>query len=291
MSSIYTPTSPASQSILITGCSSGIGKHVALALHEKGYVVYATARNSEDVMALRSYGLQACELDLDSSESIQQAVTWVLEQTNGHLYALFNNGAYGQPGAVEDLSRDVLRQQFETNVFGWHELTNLVIPIMRKQGYGRIIHNSSVLGLVAMQYRGAYNASKFALEGLTDTLRQELDGSGVYISLIEPGPITSQFRVNAFAKFKTNIKTQGSPHQTIYEQVEKRLASASDKDAPFTLGPEAVLQKVEHILISKRPKIRYYVTFPTYLFGYLKRLLPARWLDLLLLAISRRENR
>jgi len=291
MSSIYTPTSPASQSILITGCSSGIGKHVALALHEKGYAVYATARNSEDVMALRSYGLQACELDLDSSESIQQAVTWVLEQTNGHLYALFNNGAYGQPGAVEDLSRDVLRQQFETNVFGWHELTNLVIPIMRKQGYGRIIHNSSVLGLVAMQYRGAYNASKFALEGLTDTLRQELDGSGVYISLIEPGPITSQFRVNAFAKFKTNIKTQGSPHQTIYEQVEKRLASASDKDAPFTLGPEAVLQKVEHILISKRPKIRYYVTFPTYLFGYLKRLLPARWLDLLLLAISRRENR
>ena len=215
----------------------------------------------------------------------------MLEQTNGHLYALFNNGAYGQPGAVEDLSRDVLRQQFETNVFGWHELTNLVIPIMRKQGYGRIIHNSSVLGLVAMQYRGAYNASKFALEGLTDTLRQELDGSGVYISLIEPGPITSQFRVNAFAKFKANIKTQSSPHQTIYEQVEKRLASASDKDAPFTLGPEAVLQKVEHILTSKRPKIRYYVTFPTYLFGYLKRLLPARWLDLLLLAISRRENR
>lgn len=291
MSSIDTPTSPASQSILITGCSSGIGKHVALALHEKGYAVYATARNSEDVMALRSYGLQACELDLDSSESIQQAVTWVLEQTNGHLYALFNNGAYGQPGAVEDLSRDVLRQQFETNVLGWHELTNLVIPTMRKQGYGRIIHNSSVLGLVAMQYRGAYNASKFALEGLTDTLRQELDGSGVYISLIEPGPITSQFRVNAFAKFKANIKTQGSPHQTIYEQVEKRLASASDKDAPFTLGPEAVLQKVEHILTSKRPKIRYYVTFPTYLFGYLKRLLPARWLDLLLLAISRRENR
>jgi len=279
------------KSILITGCSSGIGKYVALQLHEKGYRVFATARAAEDVESLKAQGLTAYQLDVDSSESIINAVNWVLEQTGGRLYALFNNGAYGQPGAVEDLSRSVLRQQFETNVFGWHELTNLIIPVMRKQGYGRIIHNSSVLGLVAMKYRGAYNASKFALEGLADTLRQELAGSGVTLSLIEPGPITSQFRENAFTKFKENITVAGSAHQSTYELVEKRLASSDESSAPFTLGPEAVMKKVECILMSKRPKPRYYVTFPTYLFGYLKRLLPACWLDRLLLAISERENR
>ena len=184
------------KSILITGCSSGIGYYCALQLQQMGYQVLATARQIEDVARLQQQGLQAHQLDLDDDESIQQALDWALAQTGGTLDALFNNGAYGQPGAVEDLSREVLQAQFNTNLFGTHELTRKVLKIMRQQGHGRIIQNSSVLGLITMKYRGAYNASKFALEGLTDTLRQELSGSRIQISLIEPGPIESRFRVS-----------------------------------------------------------------------------------------------
>ena len=280
-------------SILITGCSSGIGLAVAHGLKTRGYRVFATVRQISDVHMLQQAGFEACQLDLDNSDSIRTAVNWVLGQTDSKLYALFNNGAYGQPGAVEDLSRDVLRQQFETNLFGTLELTNLLIPVMRRQGYGRIIQNSSVLGLITMKYRGAYNASKFALEGITDTLRQELHGSGVFISLIEPGPITSDFRKNAYEKFKQNINTQGSAHQQTYETVEKRLAAQPDpeKKDPFTLGPDAVLKKVIHALETKKPKARYYVTVPTYLFAYLRRLLSANMLDLVLRKASNSENK
>ncbi|MDO9241466.1 MAG: SDR family NAD(P)-dependent oxidoreductase, partial [Methylicorpusculum sp.] len=184
-------------------------------------------------------------------------------------------------GAVEDLSREVLREQFETNLFGTHELTNLVIPLMRKQNSGRIIYNSSVLGLVAMTYRGAYNASKFALEGLADTLRLELHGTGIYLSIIEPGPILSDFRKNAFILYKKNIDISKSFHQNTYLKMEARLQKEGPA-VPFTLPAEAVSEKVIHALESKRPKIRYYVTFPTYLFAFLKRVLPISWLDALL---------
>lgn len=281
------------KSILITGCSTGIGLAVAHGLKTRGYRVFASARQMTDVETLQKGGFEACQLDLDSSDSIRTAVDWVLEKTDGQLYALFNNGAYGQPGAVEDLSRDVIRQQFETNLFGTLELTNLIIPVMRRQGYGRLIQNSSVLGLITLKYRGAYNASKFALEGLTDTLRQELHGSGVFISLVEPGPITSDFRKNAYKKFKQNIIVKGSAHQQTYEEVEKRLAAQpeSGKKDPFTLGPEAVLSKVIHALEAKKPKARYYVTFPTYLFAYLRRLLSANMLDLVLRKASDSENK
>ena len=186
------------KSVLITGCSSGIGLCVAKGLRARGYQVFATTRKKEDVAMLKELGLNSLQLDLDDSISIQNAVKQVLHETGGTLYALFNNGAYGQAGAVEDLTRDTLRAQFESNLFGWLELTNAVLPVMRKQGYGRIIQNSSVLGLVAMPFRGAYNASKYALEGLTDTLRQEVThtSENIHISLIEPGPIESQFRAN-----------------------------------------------------------------------------------------------
>ncbi len=281
------------KTILITGCSSGIGYHVAVGLKARGYRVIATARQEPDVIRLQQAGLEALQLDLDDSQSIQQAVKQVLQLTDGKLYALFNNGAYGQPGAVEDLSRDVLRQQFETNLFGWLELTNLIIPVMRQQGYGRIIQNSSVLGLVTLKYRGAYNASKFALEGLTDTLRQELHGSHIYVSLIEPGPISSDFRKNAYAKFKQNIHVEGSAHQDVYEAVERRLAAQPNPEQKdlFTLGPNAVLNKVIHALEAKKPKPRYYVTVPTYLFAYLRRLLPTTALDWLLRKASSDENK
>jgi len=277
------------KSILITGCSSGIGLCVAQGLKQRGYRVFATARNQEDVAMLEQQGLESLQLDLADSASIASAVATVLERTGGTLYALFNNGAYGQPGAVEDLRREVLREQFETNLFGTHELTCRVLPVMRRQGHGRIIQNSSVLGLISLPFRGAYNSSKYALEGLTDTLRLELHDTDIHLSLIEPGPVTSRFRANAFAKYQENIDKENSPFRETYEAMERRLTKEGPA-APFTLPPEAVLEKVVHALESKRPKVRYYVTFPTYLFAVLKRLLPHRGLDWVLRRVSRGEN-
>ncbi|MBN2702371.1 MAG: SDR family NAD(P)-dependent oxidoreductase [Methylothermaceae bacterium] len=274
-------SNPPVNTILITGCSSGIGYVTAQGLKERGYQVFASARKSEDVERLKAEGFEAVQLDLDDSASIQAAVTEVLERTGGTLDALFNNGAWGQVGAVEDLSRDVLRAEFETNLFGTHELTNTVLPIMRRQGHGRILYNSSVLGLIALPYRGAYNASKFALEGLVDTLRLELSGTRIYPVLIEPGPILTKFRDNAYRKFKENIDPEPSPYREVYRKMEEKLTTDGPV-VPFTLPPEAVLQKVIYALESPRPKIRYYVTVPTYLFGFLKRVLPLRALDWIL---------
>ncbi len=269
------------KTILITGCSSGIGHCVAHGLKQRGYRVIATARRDESVGQLKKEGFECLQLDLSDSQSIQQAFQQVLQITDGQLYALFNNGAFGLPGAVEDLTRKNLRYQFETNVFGWLELTNLVIPVMRKQGFGRIIQNSSVLGFVAMPFRGAYNASKFAIEGLTDTLRLELKDTDIFISLIEPGPIISQFRANAVKALQQNIDIENSVHRDKYLGVLERL-NKKGPVAPFTLPPEAVLKRVLMALESSRPKPRYYVTFPTYLFAFLKRLLSHRQMDFLL---------
>jgi NAD(P)-dependent dehydrogenase (short-subunit alcohol dehydrogenase family) len=269
------------KTILITGCSSGIGYATAHELKKRGHKVIATARKPEDVARLSSEGFSALALDLADSASIRNAVQQALQLSNGKIDALFNNGAFGQPGAVEDLRRDVLREQFETNFFGTHELTNLLIPLMRQQGHGRIIYNSSVLGFVALTYRGAYNASKFALEGLADTLRLELHGTNIHIILIEPGPILSDFRKNAYALFKKNIDPSQSFHKSIYGAMEQRLQKEGPAVA-FTLPASAVAAKVIHALEAKQPKIRYYVTFPTYLFAYLKRILPASWLDSIL---------
>ena len=266
------------RSILITGCSSGIGECAARVLRSRGYRVFATARRARDVERLCAEGFESLPLDLADSASIRTAVAAVLDATGGTLYGLFNNGAYGQPGAVEDLRREVLREQFETNLFGAHELTQLVIPVMRRQGHGRIIQNSSVLGFAAMRFRGAYNASKYALEGLTDTLRLELAGSGVFVSLVEPGPIASRFRDNAYQMYRKNIDPETSPHRETYRAMEARLQKEGPA-VPFTLGPEAVVAKVIHAMEARRPRERYYVTVPTYLFGYLKRILPTRALD------------
>jgi NAD(P)-dependent dehydrogenase (short-subunit alcohol dehydrogenase family) len=278
------------ESILITGCSSGIGLCVAQGLRRRGYRVFATARQAEDVSRLQEQGLESLQLDLAASHSIHRAVDEVLARGGGRLDALFNNGAYGQAGAVEDLSREVLRAQFETNLFGTMELTNRIIPVMRKQGGGRIIMNSSVLGLVTLPYRGAYSASKFALEGLADTLRLELAGSGIAVSLIEPGPIVSRFRANSLEVFKRTIDIAHSAHRRHYEGVLRRLEKPGPA-APFTLPPEAVLSRVIHALESRRPRRRYYVTVPTHLFAALRRVLPYAALDRMLARVSRGENR
>lgn len=280
------PSHPTRGAILITGCSSGIGYHCAHALARRGWQVIASARRIEDVERLRAEGLSAVQLDLADPQSIARALAETLEITGGRLDALFNNGAYGQPGAVEDLSREVLRAQFETNLFGWHDLTCRVIPIMRRQGHGRIVQNSSVLGFVPLPYRGAYVASKYALEGLTDTLRLELRGSGISVSLLEPGPIASRFRDNAYRAFLANIDREHSVHRAAYQRAEGRLTQPGPVQ-PFTLGPEAVFAKLVHALESPHPKARYYVTVPTYLLGFLKRVLPTAALDWVMARVSR----
>jgi NAD(P)-dependent dehydrogenase (short-subunit alcohol dehydrogenase family) len=269
------------KSILITGCSSGIGLHAALTLSARGYQVFATARKVQDVEMLQAKGLTAYFLDVTNTESIKDTLAKVLEQTDGQLDFLFNNAAYGQPGALEDLSTEALKAQFDTNVFGWHELTKQVIPVMRQQGHGRIIQCSSVLGFVSMAYRGAYNASKYAIEGLTDTLRLELKSANIAVVLLQPGPINTQFRANALAAFQGNIVIDASVHKAQYQQQIERLSSEKS-NAAFTLEPLDVTQALIHALESKRPKLRYRITTPTKLFAILKRILPARWLDYML---------
>ncbi|KZN52208.1 SDR family oxidoreductase [Pseudoalteromonas luteoviolacea] len=271
-----------SKSILITGCSTGIGLYCAKTLHNSGYKVIASVRDPKHLSIFEELAIPCILLDLSDDNSIYQGFEEALELCDGKLDVLFNNGAYGQPGAVEDLPTDVLRQQFEVNFFGWHTLTRLAVAHMRQKGQGRIIQNSSVLGLVALPYRGAYNASKFALEGLTDTLRMELAETDIQVSLIEPGPILSDFRKNARQAFEQHIDIGSSYHKDEYQAQLTRL-KAQTAPQKFTLGPEAVYDKLLHAIESPKAKARYYVTFPTYLMGYLKRILSSRWLDKLLL--------
>ena len=267
------------KSVLITGCSSGIGLCLAKGLKDKGFRVFATARQQQDVDQLRQQGFDAYLLDLSSSESVNQAVEQIFTKTN-ELYGLIHNGAYGQVGALEDISREVLSDQFQTNVFGWHELTNLVLPTMRKNDQGRIIYLSSVLGFVAMPFRGPYNASKFAIEGMVDTLRLELSNTYIQLSLIQPGPIESKFRANAYKAFVKNVDMDNSLYKRNYQQMIKRLNSKELAD--FTLPAEAVLKCALHALMAKKAKLHYWVTFPTKLFAILKRLLPSRIMDKIL---------
>lgn len=265
------------KSILITGASSGIGYACATGLKSRGYRVLATVRTMEDAKRLEAHGLEVLILDYAHSASVQNCVRQVEKLTGGRLFALFNNGASGQPGAVEDLSRKVLEDQFATNFFGWHELTVLCLPLLRANGEGRIVNVSSVLGLVALKWRGAYNASKFALEGLTDTLRLELRGSGILVSTIEPGPIVSKFVETSLKNFERNIDVAQSHYKAAYEGQRARLGRGGS--GRFKLQPEAVLDRLVHALESKRPQAHYYVTTPTYIMGMARRILPQSWLD------------
>ncbi len=265
------------RSILITGCSSGIGYACAHGMKARGWRVLASARGKKDIVRLKSEGLEVLHLDYRDARSIAKCADAVLERTKSKLTALFNNGGYGQPGAVEDVPMDAMRQQFETNFFGWHDLTIRIIPAMRSQGAGRIVQCSSCLGLVSLKYRGAYNASKFAIEGLSDALRQELTGTGIFVSLIEPGPIATRFQANALAAYKANIDLEGSVHAEVYKG---RIASMEEGiPSKFRLGPEAVLEKLVHAVESPRPRPHYYVTKGTYMLAWARRLLPARLMD------------
>ncbi len=271
---------PDQRTVLITGCSSGIGYASARMLQARGWQVVASCRRQADVDRLRAEGLASVRLDYEEPASLDSGFRAALEITGGRLDALFNNGAYAVPGCVEDLPTDALRQIFEANLFGWHDLTRRAIPVMRAQGHGRIVQNSSVLGLIALKYRGAYNATKFALEGLSDTLRIELAGTGLRVSTIEPGPIATRFRINARPQFERWIDWENSPNRTLYEQrMIPRLNAEEGDTQPFELPPEAVARKLVHALEARKPKPRYYVTTPTHALGVLKRLLSTRLLD------------
>ncbi|MCP5083866.1 MAG: SDR family oxidoreductase [Alphaproteobacteria bacterium] len=275
------------KSVLITGCSTGIGYHCAHAMKERGWRVFATARKPQDLARLKYEGLETVYLDYADPKSISHCADFVLQQTGGKLLGLFNNGAYGQPGAIEDLSTDILRRQLETNVFGWHDLTRRLLPAMRKNGQGRIVQNSSVLGLVALKWRGAYNASKFAIEGLSDTMRLELEGTGVHVVLIEPGPIKSKFVNSSLEHFRKNIDVEGSVHKDLYQgQLARMEGSAQTAGGKFKLGPEAVQKCLVKALEDPNPRAHYYVTKPTFILGALRRLLPQRALDPLLAHFS-----
>lgn len=272
------------RTILITGCSSGIGLDAARALHARGWRVFATCRQEPDCERLRAEGLESFVLDYADEASITAAVAEVAARTGGTLDALYNNGAFGCPGAVEDLPRAALREIFETNLFGYHDLTRQVIPMMRAQGAGRIVNCSSVLGLVAMRWRGAYVATKFAMEGLSDVLRIEMAGTGIKVILIEPGPITSDIRQKSIPHFERWIDWENSARADEYRTLRSRLYESSGPDR-WELPAAAVTAKLIHAIESPRPRARYYVTTPTYLMGFLRRLLPTSALDWLIARI------
>ena len=268
--------------IVITGCSSGIGFETAKYLKEQGIKVYPTVRTTDQLKTLKTYGFEnAMKLDVRNPDEISAVIEHVMNE-DGKIDVWFNNAGFGQAGALEDISVDVLREQFETNVFGLHEATRQVIPIMRQQGYGKIIQHSSVLGLVSLFGRGSYNASKYAIEGLTDTLRLELVGTNIYPVLLNTGPITSDFRKNAMQKLQENVEIENSIFK---KQYHENLAKKKS-EVPFNEEAISVAKVVEKIILASKPKPRYYITKATYLLGYLKKILSTSFLDKLLLKIA-----
>ncbi len=266
------------RSILITGCSSGIGLDAARFLRGRGWRVFAACRKEADCARLREEGFAAPRIDYEDEASIEAGLAEVLGATGGRLDALFNNGAYAIPGPVEDVPTEALRTIFQANLIGWHDLTRRVIPVMRGQGHGRIVQCSSVLGLVAMKWRGAYVATKFALEGLSDAMRLELAGTGIEVVIIDPGPIDTPFRQNAIKQFEKWIDWENSVRAEEYrESLLDQLYKGSSKGPQWPAA--AVTKRLIHALESPRPKARYYVTTPTYVMGALRRVLPVRALD------------
>ena len=267
------------KSILITGCSSGIGYDAAHGMRDAGWRVFASCRKQADCDRLIAEGFESPLLDYNDTKTLETGLAEVLAATGGTLDALFNNGGFGTPGAAEDLPREALRANFETNVFGVHDLTTRVIPVMRAQGHGRIVNHSSVLGLVAMRWRSAYNATKFALEGLTDTLRIEMMDTDIKLITMNTGPVTSEIRQKSIPHFEKWIDWESSPRKEQYERsLNKRLYEDNGPDK-FELPASAVTAKLLKACTHPNPKPRYYVTTPTYIMGFFRRILTSRALD------------
>jgi NAD(P)-dependent dehydrogenase (short-subunit alcohol dehydrogenase family) len=274
------------KTILITGCSSGIGLDCAQTLHAMGWLVFASCRKQEDCDRLTALGLDAPRLDHADAQSITETIAHITQKTGGTLDAVFNNGAFAIPGAVEDLPTDALRSIYETNVFGYHEVVRQVLPIMRAQGHGRVLNCSSVLGLVVLPWRGAYNSTKFALEALTDTLRIEMRDTNIKVILIEPGPIGTKIRENSIPHFEKWVDWKNSPRKAQYETgLIKRLYTPSKGPDTFELPASAVTAKVINALESPNPDPRYYVTTATYLMGFFRRIFSTRALDWIIIRL------
>jgi len=271
------------RNVLITGCSSGIGAATARILRDHGWQVIPSARKPEDLDQLRQDGFDPVELDLADSDSVQQCAGRVLEMFDHRLGALVNNAGFAQPGAMEDISREALRRQFEVNVFGLQELTNCFVPGFRQQGYGRIVNISSIFGLISVPFVGSYCASKYAVEALSDSLRIELRSSGISVSLMEPGAIITEFRRNAAAAGET-LDIAGSRFTDSYTREIERRKKQEKKPDLFTRPPEDVATKILHALESGHPKARYRVTIPAHIMAFLKRVLPTSVFDRLMAA-------
>ena len=271
------------KSVLVTGCSSGIGRATAEVLRSKGWKVFPTARKVADLDALRQAGFEAIKLDVASSESIAQAVDRVLAKNAGKLGAVVNNAGFGMPGAIEDLTRDAMRYQFEVNLFGLQELTNKLIPVFRKQGYGRIVNVSSVVGRLSLPFMGIYSASKFALEAVSDALRVELSQDRISVSLVEPGPIKTSFSTNCAGQGEERLDADGSKFGAAYKQYFAKRRNGGMSEDRFRLSPEAVAEKILHALESPHPKIRYCVTLPAYFGSWAARFVPSVVIDRLMI--------
>ncbi|HEY5620992.1 MAG TPA: SDR family NAD(P)-dependent oxidoreductase [Pontiella sp.] len=270
------------KSVLITGCSSGIGRATAELLREAGWNVFATARNPADLETLRSAGFEGIELDLSSSASVEAAVRTVLEKNNGRIGAVVNNAGFGMPGAIQDLTREAMRAQFEVNLFGLQELTNLLVPVFRSQGYGRIVNISSVVGRLSLPFMGIYSASKFALEAVSDAQRVELAPDSITVSLVEPGPIQTRFSTNCAGQGEAALDAEGSRFGEAYRRYFDKRRNGGMAEDRFRLPPEAVAEKIRHALESPHPKIRYCVTLPAHLGSLAARWVPAALIDRLM---------
>ena len=266
------------KSVLVTGCSSGIGAAAAILLRDRGWNVLPTARKEADLQALREQGFEPVHLDVADSESVNRAADETLERLGGRLGGVVNNAGFGQAGALEDVSRDALRYQFEVNLFGMQELTNRFIPVFRKQAYGRIVNVSSVVGRVCLPFFGAYSSTKFAMEALSDAMRIELRGSGIAVSLVEPGPIATDFGVNSKLHVDGKLRMKGSHYENAYQKYINRIP-VPGKRGFFTRPPEDVGKKIVHALESPRPRIRYCITIPAHVGAWMSRLAPYAFID------------
>ena len=270
------------KNILITGCSSGIGKDVAITLHNKGWRVFATCRSKTDCTFFTKLGIESFPLDLLKEESINCAVNLVKEKTKSQLDVLFNNGAYAIPGAIQDIPRSAMREIFEVNVFGQIDLINRCIPLMMNSDYPKIINCSSVLGFISLPYRGLYSATKYSIEALTDALRRENYDSKIKFVLIQPGPINTDIKKKSIKHFEKWIDWKKSIHKKTYEnKVIKRLYDNNYKDSfnSYELQPDEVTKILINVLNSKKPKARYKITIQTKIAQIMIKLLPTNTLD------------
>ncbi len=276
------------RTVLITGCSSGIGATTAIHLRDRGWRVAPTARKPEDLERLRSDGFDPISLDVQSPEAVERAIETATRMFPEGIGALVNNAGFGQPGAIEDITRDELRRQFEVNVIGVHDLTRHLLPAMIGQGYGRIVNIGSILGLYALPFIGAYSASKFALEALTDALRAEMSGTGLGVSLIGPGPIRSSFRDNAASLTDGSVAGRVSRFDALYER-GTRTVKEGKAYSRGTLAPLAVAKKIEHALTSRRPRGRYSVTTQALICEQALRVMPRSVMQAILAYKAQRE--